>query len=105
MITALMEGPITVTKTDPDGTESTDWKQTILSYSARQGPIFVLLAGVLAFLAYCVVYVVPTHLETINKGYEKNAATLKDSVQILVDSHEKDRQLFEKMMLERRGDK
>lgn len=106
MINTIMEGPLAVTKTDPEtGGSVTNWKYTLINYAARQGPIFTLLLMVLMFLGYCVIYVVPTHLETISKGYEKNATILKESVEILAKSHDRDRELFEKMMLEKRGEK
>lgn len=100
----LDKGQIVETKEDPQtGIRSTDWRATAANYAVQQGPAFVLLSAILAFLGYAVLEIVPQHLEAINKGYEKNAIMLKENVDVIVKSHEKDRELFEKIITERRG--
>ena len=103
MFATLLGQPIVATANDDTtGKRITDWKQTAINYAVSQGPSFILLTAIMVFLAYATIELVPKHLETINKGYERNAATLKDPVETIVKSHERDRELFEKIITERK---
>ena len=73
---------------------SVETKEAIIDWLKQQGVSTVLLCGILAFLGYAVIFLVPVHLTMIKDGYkevsERNAATIEK----IVDSHDKDRQMF-----------
>jgi hypothetical protein len=69
-------------------------KKKLLEWAASQGISTILLIAILGFIGYGVVVLVPSHIKLIQDGYEKNAATLSKSLEKMADSHDKDRDLF-----------
>jgi hypothetical protein len=73
-------------------------KKEVLSWLKDQGISTLLLISILAFIGYGVVVLVPSHILMIQEGYEKNAATLSKSLEKLAESHDKDRDMFMRMV-------
>jgi hypothetical protein len=78
-----------------------DTKKTIITWLGQQGISTILLCCILGFIGYGIVVLVPTHLTMIQDGYEKNAATLSRSLEKIADSHDKDREMFMRMITDR----
>ena len=77
---------------------SEDLKNKIVNWLLQQGVSTVLLCAILSFMAYGIVFLVPTHLELIQKGYEKNASQFTNSLDAVVQSHDRDREMFLRMI-------
>lgn len=71
-----------------------DAKEKLVDWLFQQGVSTVLLCGILCFMGYAVIYVVPTHIDQIDKGYQRNADSLSKSLERIVESHDRDRRLF-----------
>jgi hypothetical protein len=69
-------------------------KEKVLEWVFQQGVSTVLLCGILIFIAYAVLKVAPVHIDQIEQGYQRNAETLNKSIEKMMDSHDKDRQMF-----------
>jgi len=76
-------------------------KKQILLWLKDQGISTILLIAILVFIGYGVVVLVPYHISMIQEGYEKNAATLSRSLDKMADSHDKDREMFMRMLNDR----
>ena len=79
--------------------------ERIVDWLLTQGISTVLLCAILAFLGYGIVYMVPAHLEQIQGGYrevtnqttqslEKTTGEFTRSLDKLVESHDKERDMF-----------
>lgn len=71
-----------------------DTKEAIVDWLKQQGVSTVLLCAILAFIGYGVVFLVPVHIEMIKDGYREISERHSATVEKLVDSHDKDRQMF-----------
>lgn len=69
-------------------------KEKVIEWIFQQGVSTVLLCGILIFLAYAVLKVAPVHINQIEQGYQRNAEILNKSLDKMVESHDKDRQMF-----------
>lgn len=81
--------------TDP---MSDDTKNKILNWLLQQGVSTVLLCAILGFMGYGIIWIVPSHLELIQRGYEKNASQFTDALDNVVAAHERDREMFLRML-------
>lgn len=75
-----------------------DAKSVAISWLAAQGVPTVLLFTIIGLVWWGV----PVHLEQIKEGYQKIADQNSKDLQRIVESHEKDRELFLQMMKEQR---
>jgi hypothetical protein len=69
-------------------------KEKVLEWVFQQGVSTVLLCGILAFMGYAVVFIVPTHIDQIEKGYQRNAEITAKAIEAIASSHDRDRQMF-----------
>ena len=58
----------------------------------------VLLCGILGFMGYAVIHLVPAHLQQIEDGYRRNAEILSTSLEALAKSHDADREMFIRLL-------
>lgn len=100
-------------------------KEKTLDWLFNQGIAAVLLFCILGFLGYGTIYLVPDHLDQIQRGYQQNASEFKEGMETvatsnkegmeaiadahergmerIASSHEKDRDLFIQLLeLEKR---
>lgn len=73
---------------------TSDAKEKLIEWLFSQGVSTVLLCGILVFLAYGVIVLVPTHIAQIEEGYGRNAEIMSKSLDKIADSHDRDRQMF-----------
>ena len=71
-----------------------DSKEKLFDWLFSQGVSTVLLCGILAFLAYGVVVLIPAHNDQIERGYGRNAEIMARSLEAITLSHDRDRQMF-----------
>ena len=71
-----------------------DTKEAIVDWLKQQGVSTVLLCAILAFIGYGVIFLVPVHIQMIKDGYKEISDRHAITVEKLVESHEKDRQMF-----------
>jgi hypothetical protein len=71
-----------------------DTKERILEWVFQQGVSTVLLCGILAFMGYAVIFIVPSHIDQIEKGYQRNAEITAKAIEAIAASHDRDRQMF-----------
>lgn len=71
-----------------------DAKEKLIEWIFQQGVSTVLLCGILVFIAYAVLKVAPVHIDQIEKGYQRNAEILNKSIDKMMESHDRDRQMF-----------
>lgn len=71
-----------------------DYRTLAVRWLVSQSVPTVLLCAILAFLGYTFIYLVPQHLSAIQDGYARNAEQLEKSIDKMVESHEKDRQVW-----------
>ena len=71
-----------------------DVKDRILEWMFQQGVSTVLLCGILAFMGYAVVFIVPSHIDQIERGYQRNAEITAKAIEAIAASHDRDRQMF-----------
>jgi hypothetical protein len=76
-------------------------KKRILEWLAAQGISTILLICILGFIGYGVVVLVPGHITQIQKGYEVNAETLSKSLDKIAESHDRDREMFMKILTDK----
>jgi hypothetical protein len=76
-------------------------KKRILEWLASQGISTILLICILGFIGYGVVVLVPSHIAQIQRGYEVNAETLSNSLEKIADSHDKDREMFMRILTDK----
>lgn len=76
-------------------------KKRILEWLAAQGISTILLICILGFIGYGVVVLVPSHITQIQKGYEVNAETLSNSLEKIAESHDKDREMFMRILTDK----
>ena len=69
-------------------------KEAIIDWLKQQGVSTVLLCAILAFIGYAVVFLVPVHLTMIKDGYKEVSERNSQTIEKIVESHEKDRQMF-----------
>jgi len=69
-------------------------KERVLEWVFQQGVSTVLLCGILAFMGYAVVFIVPSHIDQIEKGYQRNADITAKAIEAISASHDRDRQMF-----------
>jgi hypothetical protein len=69
-------------------------KERILEWVFQQGVSTVLLCGILAFMGYAVIFIVPSHIDQIEKGYQRNAEITAKAIEAIAASHDRDRQMF-----------
>lgn len=74
--------------------DNRDWKSVVVAWLVSQSVPTVLLCGILGFMGYAVVVLIPKHIDAINSGYARNSESLDKSVDKIVASQEKDRQLW-----------
>jgi uncharacterized protein YabE (DUF348 family) len=73
---------------------TTDTKDAIIDWLKQQGVSTVLLFLILLFIGYAVAVLVPEHINIIKAGYREVAETHEATVRKVIDSHDKDRQMF-----------
>ena len=71
-----------------------DWKSIVVAWLVSQSVPTVLLCAILGFMGYAVIVLIPLHIAAINDGYNRNSEALDRSVDKIVASQEKDRQLW-----------
>lgn len=71
-----------------------DTKEAIIDWLKQQGVSTVLLCAILAFIGYGVVFLVPVHIEMIKDGYKEITDRHAITVEKIVESHDRDRQMF-----------
>ena len=71
-----------------------DTKEAIVDWLKQQGVSTVLLVAILAFIGYGVVFLVPLHIQMIKDGYKEIAERHAITVEKIVESHDRDRQMF-----------
>jgi inner membrane protein involved in colicin E2 resistance len=71
-----------------------DTKEAIIDWLKQQGVSTVLLCAILAFIGYAVVFLVPVHIAMIKDGYKEVAERNSQTIEKIVESHEKDRHMF-----------
>ena len=71
-----------------------DTKEAIIDWLKQQGVSTVLLCAILAFIGYGVVFLVPVHIEMIKDGYQEITDRHAITVEKIVESHDRDRQMF-----------
>lgn len=71
-----------------------DTKEAIIDWLKQQGVSTVLLCAILAFIGYGVVFLVPVHIEMIKDGYKEITERHAITVEKIVESHDRDRQMF-----------
>ena len=69
-------------------------KEAIVDWLKQQGVSTVLLCGILAFIGYAVIFLVPVHLAMIKDGYKEVTERHAQTIESMVQSHDKDRQMF-----------
>jgi hypothetical protein len=69
-------------------------KEALIDWLKQQGVSTVLLCAILAFIGYGVIFLVPVHIEMIKDGYQEVTDRHAVTVEKLVDSHDRDRQMF-----------
>jgi hypothetical protein len=86
-----------------------DWKQIAISWIVNQSAPVVLLCSILGFIAYDRAKLEPEKVERQIEAYKENAVMLKDGIKLsadshektakmILDTHEKDRQLMEHVL-------
>ena len=73
----------------------------LLDWLLKQGVPTLLLCAILGFMGYQKIVLDPAHTKTIQDGYEQNATTLSKSLEAIAASHDRDREMWIKMCLER----
>jgi hypothetical protein len=73
-------------------------KERLIEWLLQQGVSTILLCCILAFMGYGIIYMVPAHLEMIQSGFQKNAQELSRSIEMLAASHDRDREMFLRML-------
>jgi sirohydrochlorin ferrochelatase len=73
---------------------TTDTKEAVIDWLKQQGVSTVLLIALLTFAGYAVTFLVPQHITLIKDGYKEMAESHEATVQKVIDSHDKDRQMF-----------
>lgn len=73
---------------------TTETKEAILGWLKEQGVSTVLLCSIMAFIGYAVVFLVPEHIKMIKDGYKEVSEIHTATVEKIVTSHDKDRQMF-----------
>ena len=71
-----------------------DAKEKLFDWLFSQGVSTVLLCGILAFIAYGVVFLIPAHNDQIEQGYGRNALIVSKALEAMALSHDRDRQMF-----------
>ncbi len=77
---------------------SDDTKNKIINWLLQQGVSTVLLCAILGFMVYGIIWIVPAHLELIQRGYEKNPAQFTSALDNVVAAHERDREMFLRLL-------
>ena len=72
--------------------------QKTIDWLLNQGISTILLCAILMFLGYGIIYLIPDHITQIQKGYEQNAATLSRSLESIAESHDRDREMFLRLL-------
>ena len=77
---------------------SLNWREIGMRWVSEQSlptVLLLVLIGSMAWTVYHVVHdVVPEHLKQIQSGYDRMAESHEKAITKVVESHEKDRQLF-----------
>jgi hypothetical protein len=71
-----------------------DTKEAIIDWLKQQGVSTVLLCAILVFIGYGVIFLVPVHIEMIKDGYKEITDRHAVTIEKIVDSHDRDRQMF-----------
>ena len=69
-------------------------KEALIDWLKQQGVSTVLLCAILAFIGYGVIFLVPVHIEMIKDGYQEVTDRHAVTVEKIVESHDRDRQMF-----------
>jgi len=84
-------------------------KDAVAKWLLEQGVSTVLLVAILIFLGYAAVVIAPQQLREIQDGYERVANTAArnleasterhaESIQSIVDAHDRDREMFLRLL-------
>lgn len=73
-------------------------KERIAEWFLSQGIPSILLCAVLAFMGYCVIELVPVHLDMIQEGYDRNANELGKAFDQQIEAHERERSIWLQMV-------
>jgi len=69
-------------------------KRKLVDWLFNQGASTVILIGILCFMGYAAIFLAPVHIEMIKTGYKEIADIHDKSMNKVVESHDKDRQMF-----------
>lgn len=70
------------------------WKEMLVRFIFDQGATVTILLSILI----AIVYYTPLFLNQIQTGYTKNSEALKETVKYVIESHDKDREMFERAL-------
>jgi hypothetical protein len=69
-------------------------KDAVIDWLKQQGVSTVLLFAILAFLGYAAIFLAPLHIDMIKQGYKDIADVNSQTIKNIVESHDRDRQMF-----------
>ena len=73
-------------------------KEKVVDWLLSQGVSTILLCAILGFMCYRSIYVEPEQVKAIQAGYQDNADRYLSAIQSVVNTHEKDRELFIRLL-------
>ncbi len=69
-------------------------KRRVLDWLFNQGASTIILIGILGFLGYAAIFLAPVHIDMIKQGYKDIADVNSQTIKNIVESHDRDRQMF-----------